>query len=94
VGESQTITITVKNRLGLHARPAMALADLASGYACEVTIERHNEPATRVNAKSIMEMMMLAATQGTKLLVTASGDGADSCLEAIAEFADRGFDEK
>lgn len=91
MSERRTITVTIVNRLGLHARPAMAFVDLASTFKASVTVRRED---TEVDGKSIMQMMMLAATQGTTLEVTAEGDDADKALEALNELVARGFDEE
>lgn len=88
------ITATICNRLGLHARPAMAFVDLATGFESAVTVERtdHN-PAERVDGKSIMQMMMLAATQGTELLIRAEGPDAPEACKRLKALVDSGFDE-
>jgi len=93
---SQRAEITVKicNRLGLHARPAMAFVDLATGFGCAITVERTDQqPAERVDGKSIMQMMMLAATQGTELLIRADGTDAKQACQRLKELVDSGFDE-
>ncbi|MEM9560365.1 MAG: HPr family phosphocarrier protein, partial [Planctomycetota bacterium] len=63
--------LKIRNRLGLHARPAMAFVDTASGYTSSVRIHRGDE---HVDGKSIMEIMLLAATQGTEIEVIVEGD--------------------
>lgn len=87
-----TIKVVIRNRLGLHARPAMAFVDLASSFACEVKVRRP-DTGEEVDGKSIMQMMMLSATQGTDLEVTADGGDADRACEAIRGLVERGFDE-
>ncbi|GAB4521925.1 MAG: HPr family phosphocarrier protein [Phycisphaerales bacterium] len=84
---------TIVNRLGLHARPAMALVDLASSFPCRVTVNREDSPAECVDAKSIMQVMMLAATQGVVLEFKAEGEGARDAVEALAKLVGTGFDE-
>jgi phosphocarrier protein HPr len=77
----------IVNRLGLHARAAAKLTHLASGYASEIWISRSGR---RVNAKSIMGVMMLAAGKGTRVLIEADGPDADAALAALsALIADR-----
>lgn len=83
-------TIVVSNTLGLHARPAMALVDIANAHDCTCRV-RNGE--TDVDATSIMEVMLLAATRGTSLEVTCEGPGAEACLAEIVALAERGFDE-
>ncbi|MAY74422.1 MAG: hypothetical protein CMJ31_06795 [Phycisphaerae bacterium] len=91
MSQQATATVTIRNTLGLHARPATLLADAAAGYKCSVTIARGEEC---VDAKSIMHIMMLAATRGTDLIVSATGDDAEACVAAIVELVERGFDEE
>ena len=77
----------IVNRLGLHARAAAKLTHLASGYQSEIWVSRSGR---RVNAKSIMGVMMLAAGQGTKVLIEAQGADAQTALEALSRLiADR-----
>jgi phosphocarrier protein len=84
------VTVTIVNRLGLHARPAMAFVDAASGFTCSVTVRRGDQ---EVDGKSIMHMMLLAATKGTKLDVTCDGPDADKACDALKSLVDGGFDE-
>jgi phosphocarrier protein len=88
--EKRTIQVTIVNRLGLHARPAMAFVDLASSFTCDVRVRRGDQ---EVDGKSIMHMMMLAATKGTVLDVTCEGDDAPRCVEALQRLVASGFDE-
>jgi phosphocarrier protein len=69
----------------------MAFVDLASTFSSAVTVRRDD---TEVDGKSIMQMMMLAATQGTPLEVTADGDDAEQALDALKALVARGFDEE
>ena len=79
--------LRIVNRLGLHARAAAKLVALASGFDCEIQVSRAGR---RVNGKSIMGVMMLAAAQGTVITVHAEGEGASAALDAIeALVADR-----
>ncbi len=86
----RTVTVTIVNRLGLHARPAMSFVDLASGFTCSVTVRRADQ---EVDGKSIMHMMMLAATKGTELEVICDGDDAEAACAALKKLVDSGFDE-
>jgi len=82
-----TLDITVSNQLGLHARAAAKLTQLASRFASDIFIARDNR---RVNAKSIMGVMMLAAGQGVTVRLDATGSDADAALAEIAAlFADK-----
>jgi len=82
-----TLEITISNKLGLHARAAAKLTQLAGRFASDIFIARD---ARRVNAKSIMGVMMLAAGQGVTVQVDASGSDAEAALTEIAAlFADK-----
>ncbi|MCU0765708.1 MAG: HPr family phosphocarrier protein [Burkholderiaceae bacterium] len=77
-------------RLGLHARPSAQLTQTASRFGAEVHIARNGR---RVNAKSIMGVMMLAAGQGTTVTVEAEGEDAEQAVQAIGELIAGGFGE-
>ena len=70
----------IVNKLGLHARAAAKLTQLAGGYRAEIWLSRSGR---RVNAKSIMGVMMLAAGMGTTVLIEASGDDAEQAIQAL-----------
>jgi phosphocarrier protein HPr len=86
-----TTTITIKNRLGMHARPAMLFAEVAGRFIATITVG-HDE-SEQVDAKSIMQLMMLAATEGTKLTIYADGDDADDAISELALLVSSGFNE-
>ena len=77
-----TAKITISNRLGLHARPAMVFVETASKFKSDISVRRCDQKE-RVDGKSIMQLMMLAATQGTEIEICAAN--ADDVNEAIAE---------
>ena len=83
-------TFVIKNRLGLHARAAALLVKLAAAYKADLTIARDDQ---RVNGKSIMGLMMLAANQGSAIEVEAEGDDAAEMLDAIGALIDACFNE-
>jgi phosphocarrier protein HPr len=85
-----TKELIIVNRLGLHARPSAMFVKTASRYKCEIWVEKDGE---RVNGKSIMGLMMLAAGQGSKLLLTCEGNDCDKALAEIEEIIRRKFDE-
>jgi phosphocarrier protein len=85
------IHATIVNRLGLHARPAMAFVDCAAAFKSTVTVRKGE---TEVDGKSIMQMMMLAATKGTILDITVDGDDADAACGALQELVADGFGEE
>ena len=81
---------TVRNKMGLHARPAAQIVQTANKFACEVTLVKDGQ---NVNGKSIMGVLMLAAAKGTTVLVRTEGDEAQKCADAIADLFDKGFNE-
>lgn len=81
--------LTIPNEDGLHARPAAKFVKIASRYSCEVWVEKDEE---EINGKSIMGLMMLAASQGTVIKVTAEGDDADTALEQLSKLVNSGFE--
>lgn len=86
----QTIDIVISNKLGLHARAAAKLTQLASRYESDIFISRAGQ---RVNAKSIMGVMMLAAGKGVTVVLDADGSDAAAALEAIQNLFDDKFGE-
>jgi phosphocarrier protein len=70
----------IVNKLGLHARASAKLTQVAGSFPCEVWMERGTK---RINAKSIMGVMMLAAGKGAKVVVDTEGERADEAMEAI-----------
>jgi phosphocarrier protein HPr len=72
--------VVISNRLGLHARASAKLTKLASGFASDIYLSRNDR---RVNAKSIMGVMMLAAGQGSEIEVEASGADESAALDAV-----------
>jgi phosphocarrier protein len=81
---------TISNRLGLHARPSAQLTQVASRFASEVWIARNGR---RVNAKSIMGVLMLAAGKGALVTVDADGPDEQAALDAIGALIESGFGE-
>jgi phosphocarrier protein HPr len=74
------ITTTISNKLGLHARASAKLTKLAGSYPCEVWISKGDR---RVNAKSIMGVMMLAAGVGSEVLIETEGDREQEAMDAL-----------
>lgn len=79
---SASSKFTIVNDLGLHARAATKLVQLASKYPCEVTVSHQGQMA---NAKSVMGVLLLCGSKGTVVEVTATGHQADECVKAIGE---------
>jgi phosphocarrier protein HPr len=82
--------VQIINKLGLHARASAKLTQVASAYACEVWLTRNGR---RVNAKSIMGVMMLAAGKGASITIDAEGKDADAALAALQKLIADKFDE-
>ncbi|MDQ2993438.1 MAG: HPr family phosphocarrier protein [Pseudomonadota bacterium] len=82
--------VLICNKLGLHARAAIKLVTLASRFAAETQLTRDGKT---VNCKSIMGVMMLGASKGTELDLTATGDDEQKALEQIKQLIDNRFDE-
>ena len=78
------------NKLGLHARAAAKLTQLAGGFAANVFLSRNGR---RVNAKSIMGVMMLAAGKGSRILIEADGEDAEGALAAVVRLIAERFGE-
>ncbi|MAD45644.1 MAG: phosphocarrier protein HPr [Oceanospirillaceae bacterium] len=83
--------LTIINKLGLHARAAAKLVSTASAYSCQVKV---GYPERMVDGKSIMAVMMLAASKGTVLELHADGDDAEDATQAITDLINRRFDEE
>ena len=82
--------LVVINKLGIHARPAAQFVKLANRFESEIFVEKDGE---RVNGKSIMGLMMLAAGPGSKLTVSAEGEDAARALSDLELLVKRRFDE-
>src|SRR3954467_14526184 len=85
-----TRDLVVSNKLGVHARPAAMFVKIASRFECDIFVEKDGE---RVNGKSIMGLMMLAAGPGSKLKVVASGGDAPAAVNELEALLKRKFDE-
>jgi len=83
--------VTVLNKLGLHARPAAMFVKTANRFHCDIFVEKDGE---KVNGKSIMGLMMLAAGPGSKLTVSAEGQDASQALAELETLIKRKFDEE
>lgn len=92
--DSVVVKVKIRNRLGMHARPAMVFVESASDFPCDLRVWRSDNPDEKVDGKSIMQVMMLAATQGTELVIEATGDDAKQACDCLCRLVDRGFDEE
>ncbi|MCO4836660.1 MAG: HPr family phosphocarrier protein [Oceanospirillaceae bacterium] len=82
--------ITIINKLGLHARAAAKLVGVTSRHGCNIEI---GTAGKMVDAKSIMSVMLLAASKGTTLDLSVSGDGAQQAVDDIVQLVNNFFDE-
>jgi phosphocarrier protein len=85
-----SVCAEIVNKLGLHARAAAKLTHLAGSYQCDIWLSRSGR---RVNAKSIMGVMMLAAGQGTSVLIEADGADAEQAIGALTRLIAEKFGE-
>ena len=83
-------TCPVRNKMGLHARPAALIVSTANKFPCDVTLEKDGQ---EVNGKSIMGVLMLAAAMGTTVTIKTDGEQAEQCANAIADLFAKGFNE-
>ncbi len=90
-GRAITKELTIINKLGIHARPAALFVKTANRFACDIFVEKDGE---KINGKSIMGLMMLAAGPGSKVLVHAHGADALQAIAEIEALVKRKFDEE
>ncbi len=83
--------VTVVNKLGIHARPSARITQVATGFSSEVWMSRKGR---RINAKSIMGVMMLAAGKGSTLVIETEGEDEEEALAALVELIESGFGEE
>jgi phosphocarrier protein len=89
--EFLTKEVTVANKLGIHARPAAMFVKTANRFACDIFVEKDGE---KINGKSIMGLMMLAAGPGSKLTLYVRGDDAQQAIAELEALVERKFDEE
>ena len=86
--------IVVSNKLGLHARPAMQFVDLANSFKSEIIVRKFGEEPGEADGKSVMQMIILAATEGTRMRIEASGEDAETAVEELAQLFEDKFGEE
>jgi len=91
VGAAITRELTIVNKLGIHARPAALFVKTANRFACDIFVEKDGE---KINGKSIMGLMMLAAGPGSKVTLHAHGHDAHEALAELEALVKRKFDEE
>ena len=84
-------TVIIINRAGIHARPAAVLVQAAKDFNSNIYFEKESD---RINAKSIMGILTLAATYGTELKIIAEGEDEEQAVEAIARLFESKFEEE
>ena len=85
--------IVVSNKLGLHARPAMQFVDVANQFTAAVMVKKGGEEPAEADGKSVMQMIILAATEGTPLRIEADGEDAEAAVQKLAELFESKFGE-
>ncbi len=85
--------LVIRNRLGLHARAAARLVKLASGFQSDILLARSDARHPTVNAKSILGILLLAATQGTPIEVFVEGIDEDEAMESLSKLIEEKFGE-
>ena len=85
--------VVVSNRLGLHARPAMQFVDLANQFQSNVKVVKGGEEPGEADGKSVMEMIILAAVEGTPLRIETDGEDAAAALDGLAGLFESKFGE-
>jgi len=85
--------IVVSNKLGLHARPAMQFVDVANQFTAAVMVKKGGEEPAEADGKSVMQMIILAATEGTPLRIEADGEDAQAAVQKLAELFESKFGE-
>jgi len=83
--------VTITNRAGIHARPAAVMVQLAKDFKANIYLEKE---ADRINAKSIMGILTLAATYGTELNVIAEGEDEEAAVKAVCHLIESKFEEE
>lgn len=85
---------SIRNTLGLHARPAMQFVDVANQFSSRVTVYKGGEEPAEADGKSVMQMIILAATEGTPLKIEAEGEDAQQAVDKLAELVEEKFGEE
>lgn len=83
--------ITIKNKLGMHARAAVKFVNMANRFSSSVRIEKDGD---EIDGKSILGILTLAAVQGTEIVLKVSGKDEDRALKALVDLIDNRFNEK
>ncbi|MHC4080069.1 MAG: HPr family phosphocarrier protein [Planctomycetota bacterium] len=92
MSKAASAVVTVVNKLGLHARPATLFAETASKFESDIAVRRTDQNES-VIGKSVMQMMLLAGTKGTRIEITADGPDAKQAVAALVDLVESGFQE-
>lgn len=87
----QSRTVTITNKLGMHARPAALLTKTANLFSCDIKLTKGSKV---IDAKSILAVMALAAKCGEEITITTDGAGETTALESLASLISSGFGEE
>ena len=88
--QTVSVTVQIRNRLGMHARAAAKLVDQANRFSAHVELEKDGQTA---DAKSIMGVLLLCGGQGSQLVIRATGEDAKAALEALVALVENRFGE-
>ena len=91
--ESFESVVVVGSPLGLHSRPAAEIVRLASSYHADLTLSREDRSGSCADCRSILALLVLAATQGTRLVLRGTGEEAGKAVKAVAEYFAGNFNE-
>ena len=86
--------IKICNKLGLHARPAMQFVDIANQFQSNVAVHKGGEEPADADGKSVMQMIILAAVEGTPMKIVAEGPDAEAAVSKLAELIETKFGEE
>jgi phosphocarrier protein HPr len=89
-----TREVVVINKVGLHARPAMQFVDVANQFTSEIKVIKGGEEPGEADGKSVMQMIILAATEGTPLTIVADGDDAEKAVAELVALFENKFGEE
>ena len=86
--------VAICNTLGLHARPAMQFVDIANQFTSTITVHKGGDEPADADGKSVMQMIILAAVEGTPMRIVAEGDDAQAAVTKLAELIEGKFGEE
>jgi phosphotransferase system HPr (HPr) family protein len=86
--------VIISNSQGLHARPAMQFVDIANQFRASVRVKKGGDEPAEADGKSVMEMLVLAASEGTPLTIEAAGDDAEQAVQKLVELVQAKFGEE